>query len=283
MNFPSPSRLKRALSSSSDQRINQTLASHGSAILALFVFLVLVSFGFALWMLKMWIVQEQLRLAVGEVYVMQQGQPQSETSEFIRSPISSRNPGIVMESIPCSGALQDECGDAMIRQDAGVYVRSVRSLMNGLGYDRLAYPEALLGPRRYLVMRLENPEDPRDANNPPEIRDHVIVLDLETRKVTDIKTPVPPGAFYSTGEAPSAAYIKAGNGDYREVVVVDLLKDVAETVAKAKRSEMFWNGATPPKVKQFDGKSLVFEVYTSSDATHTLPTLQETRTVEIGK
>jgi hypothetical protein len=127
---------------------------------------------------------------------------------------------------------------------------------------------------------------PSESSNPEadmEVRNHVFILDVLTRKVINVKTPVPVGAQYSSNEGVTAAYIKEGNGDYREVVVVDLLKDVAETVAKAKRSEMFWNGVTPPKVKQFDGKSLVFEVYTSSDATHALPTLQETRTVEIGK
>lgn len=232
-------------------------------------------------MLKVWIVQEQLQGVLSNKTEINNAQSPggTEVVDKMTTPI----PEIVMQYFPCQKSLEGECSDAVIREGDFVLAKSARLLASAVGYDRLAYPEARLGNKRYLVLRLMGPSESSNPEADVEVRNHVFVLDLLTRKVMDVKTPVPMGAQYSSDGGVSAAYIKESNGDYREVVVVDLLKDVAETVAKAKRSEMFWNGVTPPKIKQFDGKNVVFEVYTSSDATHALPTLQETRTVEIGK
>src|SRR5690349_12786689 len=136
----------RVSSFSSGHDLRDALSYHASAIIVLFVFTILTSFGLSLWMLKMYVGQDQLRsaldLVAGKVLSTEEQTAAGVGPALLPHVfVSSSVPGVFVSDTLCPPGELGQCGDSMVAKatEGGyvVVVKSVRSLMNSLGYDAL--------------------------------------------------------------------------------------------------------------------------------------------------
>ncbi|MCI0479552.1 hypothetical protein L0Y59_03325, partial [Candidatus Uhrbacteria bacterium] len=261
--------------------VQDAISWHASVLLMLSVFVVLTAFALSLWVLKVQIAQRDLATAVGLVAsnLAPIEEPAKASDAFEPTSVE----GVARKAIACdipawtSGDCTDYAYAWFIGKGHGrdFVLPSIRRSMAGIGYETSASPEWLSDGGDVLVLRMSS------------LPDHVAVFVADDVKLMDVTVPVPDHAVFAVRyregtdqiDGAFAAYVKVERGDAREVVVVDLLKDEAKTVATAKRDETYWNGTDAPKVNTLTADDVVFDVYVSSDVTHEAPALKETKTV----
>jgi len=272
--------------------VQDALSWHSSAILALFVFTILASFGLALWTLKLYVTEQNLVAAVNIVAPM--------------ALTAGQNAGkiTVQESIPiglqkgsgygrlsyvvsvCDKTQPASCDDIAIVDPAGespyYLVPSVRQFMAAAGLEAIGLPDALSSDKRFLTMRVGNLELAGMTKK-------VVTADLETGIVKALPDDVDYCVTYSA-DGRYAADLPLVKDERRSVVVHDLLGGTTKTVVTAAKNETFGvaSGTTggldapdypPCKPPSFvSATSVSFDVFTSSNVTHVAPVLKETRT-----
>lgn len=264
----------------SSREIQSAVSYHGNALLILFVFTLLTSFALALWMFKLYVGQRELAMGFeAMVSRLQSGEDRSLNGSMIR-PQDEKDEqtfvrGLYVHALPCPAGFIGNCDDMLLyrRSETGmrsVVLPSVRALFpGGLPLPAL---ERNSHNARYLVMTAK-----RSGGADPEVS-YIYLVDSVTGETKAVTVDLSDGTTYSADNL-FAAYIKDnGKGDYREVVVVDLMHDVSKVVAKAKMGESFWNGSGWPTVLSVNAKQVIFDVYTSPTSVGH-PVTKEERTV----
>jgi hypothetical protein len=236
----------------------------------------LVMFGFALCMLRLYATQEQLRTALdlvaGKVLSVEEQQaagvgPAVAPHIFETSSV----PGVFVSKTICPPGELGECNDMVIATQQGdryfVIVRSVRSLMNSLGYDTLAHPIARSADGRRMALRL--------TGEGASMNDHIVLFDAVSRRVQDISTAIPRTAVFS----PSLAYVAYPSSE-TTLVVLDLASGQKKTVVRLGSGETLFSLTTQPLPRMsLSDQEVTFDVYDVSP-TATTSTARETRTAK---
>jgi hypothetical protein len=236
----------------------------------------LIMFGFALCLLRFYETQEQLRAAVdlvaGKVLSVEEQQvagigPAVTSHVFEVSSV----PGVFVARTMCPPGELGECNDLIIATRQGdqyfVILKSVRSLMNSLGYDTLAYPIARSEDGRRLALRLMNEDG--------TAREQIVLFNTVSRQVQDVSATVPLTAVAS----PSLSYIAYPSSE-ATLVVLDPATGKRKTVARLRTGEtLFSLTAQPVPHIVLTDTDVSYDVYDSSP-TATTSTTRETRTVK---
>jgi hypothetical protein len=274
----------RSSSLSSGHDLRDAVSYHASAIIVLFVFTILTSFGLSLWMLKMYVGQDQLRsaldLVAGKVLSVEEQTAAGVGPALLPHVfVSSSVQGVFVSDTLCPPGELGQCGDSMVAKETEggyvVVVKSVRSLMNSLGYDALARPVAISADGQTLAFRLGGATDPK------ELQEHIVLFDTVQRRVKDVDVAIPVSRVLFSPRLEHVAYFVAKNGEARELVVVNVMTGVKKTVARAAAGETYQPSDTAfPAPTSMDDSSVLFNVYISSDATHLSPELKGVQTAE---
>lgn len=273
--------------------VQDAISWHSSAILALFVFTILAGFGLAMWMLKMYVVQQDLVAAVNVVAPMALATAQTTGSKTIQPESISMNlrkgSGYGQLSYvlsACDKTQPASCDDVAIVDPNGespyYLVPSVRQFMAAAGLEANGLPDALSSDKRFLTMRVGNLELAGMTKK-------VVTADLETGIVKALPDDVDYCVTYSA-DGRYAADLPLVKDERRSVVVHDLLGGTSKTVVTAAKNETFGvaSGTTggidapdypPCEPPSFvSATSVTFDVFTSSNVTNVKPVLKETRT-----
>ncbi len=261
-----------------NREMQESVNYHGSAILMLFVFVLLTSFAFALWMLKASVAQGELAMSLDAIAskITQNSAVRQSPSTGSVTDERTLVPGLYAHPKFCEPGFSGNCDDYQLYRVSTngtneVILESVRSLFPGIP---LPLPVANSHDAREVVLSAR-----RAGGEAAEIA-YTYLVDTITGQVKNVATDLPDEAMYSPNNQ-AAVFVKKGADGSTSIVLVDLTKDTSKVIAKAKSGESFWNGKAVPSVKSFDGKSVSFDVFTPVDATHTMASLKETRTAKI--
>ncbi|MFA5935914.1 MAG: hypothetical protein WC787_03615 [Patescibacteria group bacterium] len=258
MAIRSSSRIKREVVSTRGpgHDIRDAVSYHASAILVLFVFTILTSLGLSLWMLKFYVAQDQYRLALdlvaGKVLSVEEQQdagvgPAVAPHVYEESSV----PGIFVSNTPCPPGELGECNDLIVakQQQDGyeVIVKSVRSLMNSLGYDALAYPVGMSADGKTMAFRLGNENDTK------ELQEHIVLFDTTTRRVEDLEVALPVLSAFSPS-VKYAAYLNSTD----ELVVTELVTGKKKTIARGTADKDLL-------IVSLTDVAVIFDIYSATD------------------
>lgn len=273
------------------REIREMITAHGSLLLILCVFTVLISFALSLWMLKMHLQQKEMAhdFRLGATMNQQSSDlllADERTSD--QSVYTQTTPvkGLFMEYHPCQKPYVG-CDDAMLYRVTSdgtkvVLFPSIRTLF--LGELNGLFPAPVSGSHDpfeakyggYLVMSPSVGYDGYD----PKIETFWLV-NIDTGKVKLINHPLLQSAppRYSSDNL-FAAYFKESNGDYRELTVVDLLNDRSKVVARAARGETFFGGTSTPMALEVTSSTVSVAVFTPPETEGGATTFKEERKIQ---